>query len=271
MQHISLCLLILFTLGYNLYFLNALLKGSITVERYMVAQTVICFILLLHMLFPVVIITLISIGLTLIFFGLFKLRFSLTGEEGFGFTETCEFLPELLSYYIQPQATPNMPKINFQRTPSLLEETQAVWVKCNSIICEIYHMKSNLPLTERLRIASDGVLDRTQSLLDGSLTGAELESQNLIVMLTFTWLKLMTGFMAYGTQFYHDPACVTLLQCFEQLHSGRASMDYNQDMFVKFVKRVSEFPRQGDTITRKHLQTLYWIFTPMPWGIGSKA
>ena len=125
-----------------------------------------------------------------------------------------------------------MPKMTYVDTNSSFDELLRVWEGVTYIIYHIYNIKPSLPMTEQLRIVTDGVVDRSETLLNGSLTGIPLETQNLIVMLTFTWLKLMTGFVTYGPTFLNDSECISLLNTFGQLYSGQITIDYKQKMFI---------------------------------------
>jgi hypothetical protein len=144
---------------------------------------------------------------------------------------------------------PQMPKMTYVDSNSSFDELLRVWEGVTYIIYHIYNIKPSLPMTEQLRIVTDGVVDRSETILNGSLTGIPLETQNLIVMLTFTWLKLMTGFVTVGPTFLNDSECISLLNTFGQLYSGQITIDYKQKMFISLVeKTVERFGRVDDTV-----------------------
>ena len=130
---------------------------------------------------------------------------------------------EGLRWYFYPQFyTGQLKAVKIRHTISPIEdyssfdELQTAWIKVNEIIYSLYGITPELKtpmhihlairdVTQPLRIVSDGILHKSHTLLDGSLTWVELESQSSIVMLTILWFKIMTGFIVYGAKFYSDP------------------------------------------------------------------
>jgi hypothetical protein len=158
---------------------------------------------------------------------------------------------------------------------SSLDELKTAWEKVNEIIYNLYKIEyqspMNVPLAirdvkEPLMVVSNEVLYKSHTLLDGSLTGVELESQSLIVMLTILWFKIMTGFMVYGVKFYSDPNFRLLLRTFQEFYSGKSPMDSKDILFMIYVHLINRFPHQKKFLTKEHLIWLCKIFAPRPWG-----
>jgi hypothetical protein len=192
-------------------------------------------------------------------------------------------LRELWSFYYPDNYTGQLKSVKeWHKIPPILDyssfdELQTAWIKVNEIIYSLYGITPELKtpmhihlairdVTQPLRIVSDGILHKSHTLLDGSLTWVELESQSSIVMLTILWFKIMTGFIVYGAKFYSDPNFRVLLRTFQEFYSGKSPMDPKDFRFMVFIHLIKKFPRQGKFLTKEHLKWLCKIFAPRPWG-----
>jgi hypothetical protein len=189
---------------------------------------------------------------------------------------------EGLRWYFYPQFyTGQLKAVKIRHTISPIEdyssldELKTAWEKVNEIIYNLYKIEyqsaMNVHLAMRdvkepLMVVSNEVLYKSHTLLDGSLTEVELESQSLIVMLTILWFKMMIGFIVYGAKFYSDPNFRSLLRTFQEFYSGKSPMDSKDLLFMIYVHLIKKFTHQKKFLTKEHFIRLCKIFAPRPWG-----